>query len=214
MYIAQFTILAEQSGLLDEKALAEYYMEGIQANILKDVFRAGPIPKTMEEWYTETSRIELQQWKLKEIEDRRKGITTTAGNYSYNSYHMSKRDPNTMDIDRLMTKEVERHRKERLCFRCHKPGHIGWNCRNTGTNQRQAESKPQDNKKKYRNNMIRKILSALAEEEEQEEQEEPAPKDDNKDDKDKGGKEGKDNQDFWRSGQFWCLIRYLFRLLY
>ena len=57
--------------------------------------------------------------------------------------------------------------------------------------QEQAESKPQDNKKKYRNNTIRKILSGLAEEEEQEEQEEPAPKDDNKE-----GKEGKDKQDF------------------
>ena len=45
-YITQFIILAEQSGLSDEKALAEYYMEGIQPDILKDVFRAGPIPKT------------------------------------------------------------------------------------------------------------------------------------------------------------------------
>ena len=37
-YIAQFTILAGQSGLSDKKALAEYYMEGIQPDILKDVF--------------------------------------------------------------------------------------------------------------------------------------------------------------------------------
>ena len=54
-YIAQFMILAGQSGLSHEKALAEYYMEGIQPDILKNVFQAGPIPKTMEEWYTETS---------------------------------------------------------------------------------------------------------------------------------------------------------------
>ena len=100
-----------------------------------------------------------------------------------------------MDVDWLSTEEVEWHRKERLCFRCHRPGHIGRNCKNTGNNK-QAESRPQDNKKKYRNNTIRKILSALAEEEEQEEQEEPAPKDDNKEDKNKGGKEGKDKQDF------------------
>ena len=101
-----------------------------------------------------------------------------------------------MDVDRLSTEEVERHRKEWLCFCCHRPEHIGRNCKNAGNNK-QAESKPQDNKKKYRNNMIRKILSALAkEEEEQEEQEEPMPKDDNKEDKNKGGKEGKDKQDF------------------
>ena len=57
-YITQFTILAGQSGLLNKKALAEYYMEGIQPDILKDVFQAGPIPKTMEEWYTETLEVD------------------------------------------------------------------------------------------------------------------------------------------------------------
>ena len=58
------------------------------------------------------SWIELQQRKLKEIEDRRKGITTTSGSYSYNSYHMSKKDPNAMDVDRMTTEEVEWHKKE------------------------------------------------------------------------------------------------------
>ena len=100
-----------------------------------------------------------------------------------------------MDMDWLSTEEIEQHRKEWLCFRCHWPGHIGRNCKNT-RNNRQAESKPQDNKKIFRTNMIRKILSALAEEEEQEEQEEPASKNDNKEDKNKEGKEGKDKQDF------------------
>ena len=92
----------------------------------------------------------------------------------------------------MSTEEVEQHRKEQLCFRCHRPGHIGRNCKNTGNNK-QAESKPQDNKKKYRNNTIRKILSALAEEEEEEEEEqEQAPKKETKEE----GKEGKDKQDF------------------
>jgi len=161
-------------------------MEGIQPDILRDIFRAGPTPKTMEEWYTETSRIELQQRKLKEIKDRRKGITTTPVNYSYNSYHSSRKDPNAMDVDRMTTEEVERHRKERLCFHCHKPGHIGRNCRNSGTNQKQAESKPQD-KKKVRNNMIRKILAAIDDEEEEQESKEESKEE---------GKEEKDKKDF------------------
>ena len=100
-----------------------------------------------------------------------------------------------MDVDRLSTEEVERHRKQQLCFHCHRPGHIGRNCKNT-ENNRQAESKPQDNKKRFRTNTIRKILSELAEEEEQEEQEEPASKNNNKEDKNKEGKEGKGKQDF------------------
>ena len=126
--------------------------------------------------------------RLKEIEDQRKGITNSHGYYGY-SNSSRKKDPNAMDVDQLSTEEMECHRKERLCFCCHKTGHIGQNCKNTRTNQKQAKSKPQDNKKKYRNNMIRKILMALDEEEEEEEQ---APK---KEDKEEG-KEGKDKQDF------------------
>ena len=106
-----------------------------------------------------------------------------------------------MDVDWLSTEEIERHRKEQLCFFCHRPGHIGRNCKNTGNN-RQAESKPQDNKKKYRNNMIRKILSALAEEEEQEEQEESASKNDNKEDKNKQGRKERTNRIFNKAVSF------------
>ena len=90
-------------------------------------------------------------------------------------------------MDWLSTEELERHKKERLCFCCHKPGHIGQNCRNSGTNQKQAESKPQD-KKKVRNNMIRKILATIDDEEKEEEQQS---KEENKE-----GKEEKDKKDF------------------
>ena len=98
-----------------------------------------------------------------------------------------------MDVDRLSTEELERHKKEQLCFHFHKTGHIGKNCRNTGNNQKQAESKPQDYKKKFKNNMIRKILAALDEEDKEEGQES---NDNNKEDKKKEEKEEKDKQDF------------------
>ena len=55
-------------------------------------------------------------------------------------------------------------------------------------NQKQAESKPQD-KKKVRNNMIRKILATIDNEEKEEEQES---KEENKEE----GKEEKDKKDF------------------
>ena len=68
-YIADFKNLAGQPGIDSEPALAEYFMEGIQPEILKDVFRAKAVPAKMEDWYIETSCIELQQLQLKEIED-------------------------------------------------------------------------------------------------------------------------------------------------
>ena len=192
-YILDFKIQAGWSGINSKPALAEYFMEGIQLEILKDVFQAGTVPTKMDEWYNETSQIELQQLPLKEIEDRWKGVTNNhQGYYGYNN-SSGKKAPNAMDVDRLSTEEVEQHKKEQLCFRCHKTGHIGKNCRNSGNNQKQAESKPQDYKKKFRNNTIRKILTALDEEEEEEGQES---KSNNKEDNKKEGKEEKDKQDF------------------
>ena len=75
-YIANFKNLVGQSGIDSEPALAEYFMEGIQLEILKDVFQSKAVPTKMEDWYIETSCIELQQLQLKEIEDQRKGITS------------------------------------------------------------------------------------------------------------------------------------------
>jgi hypothetical protein len=206
-YINEFQIQAGRSNIDSEKALEEYFMEGIQPDILKDIFRLGTLPKNMQEWFTQTARIELQQIRLQEIENRRKGITTSHhGHYGYNNNNSSgrTRDPNAMDVDRLSTKEVERYKKENRCFNCHETGHISRFCRNK--NKRRAESKPQDNwrnrndnkpqdnkRNKFKNNMIRKILTVLDEEEE--DNEEQKSRDDRKEDKKVEEKEGKE-QDF------------------
>ena len=60
-YIAKFKNLVGQSGIDSELALAENCMEGIQLEILKDIFRSKAVPTKMEDWYIKTSCIELQQ---------------------------------------------------------------------------------------------------------------------------------------------------------
>ena len=107
-YIADFKNLVGQSGIDSELALAEYFMEGIQPEILKDVFWAGAVPTKMEDWYIKTSCIKLQQLQLKEIEDRWKGVTSNyQGYYGHNSNSSGRKDPNAMDMDWLSTEEVE-----------------------------------------------------------------------------------------------------------
>ena len=107
-YIADFKNLVGQSGIDSELALAEYFMEGIQPEILKDFFRSKVVPTKMEDWYIETSRIELQQLQLKEIEERRKGITSNyQGYYGHSNNSSGRKDPNAMDVDRLSTEEIE-----------------------------------------------------------------------------------------------------------
>ena len=112
-YITNFKNLVGQSRIDSEPALAEYFMEGIQPEILKDVFRSKVVPTKMEDWYIETSCIELQQLRLKEIEDQRKGITSNyQGYYGHNSSSSGRKDPNAMDVDWLSTEEIDWHRKE------------------------------------------------------------------------------------------------------
>ena len=119
-YIANFKNLVRQSGINSELALAEYFMEGIQPEILKGIFQSKAVPTKMEDWYIETSHIELQQLRLKEIKDQMKGITSNCqGYYSHNSNSSGRKDPNAMDVDQLSTEEIEQHRKEQLCFHCH-----------------------------------------------------------------------------------------------
>ena len=128
-YISQFRILAGRSRITDDKALIEYFMEGIHTSILAKIFALDKVPTTVAAWYEKASRFDAQYRRFQEISGRKKGFTPQNRKSNTPRYVQSSSDPNAMDIDRLTTEEREQHMKERRCFNCHKIGHNARDCR-------------------------------------------------------------------------------------
>src|SRR5271155_3897082 len=130
----------------DDKALTEYFMEGINTGILQKIFASETLPTTIQEWYERASKHDAQYRQVHKILERRRGTTSSNSNTNQTKrtfisryvpkYTTTTRDPNAMDIDQITTtidcltnKERERHVRENWCFKCHKIGHISRNCR-------------------------------------------------------------------------------------
>jgi Retrotransposon gag protein len=145
-YVAEFRILAGKAKMTDDKALTEYFMEGINTGILQKIFASEQLPKTIQEWYERASKHDAQHRRVQEILERRRGSSSTTTSTTQPKkpfipryvprYANTTRDPNAMDIDqitttidRLTNEEREKHIRENRCFKCHKIGHISRNCR-------------------------------------------------------------------------------------
>jgi len=102
-YISQFRILAGRSKISDDKALIEYFMEGIHTSILSKIFALDKIPTTIREWYDKTSQFDAQYQRFQEISSWNKGFTPQARKTNAPQYVHSPRNPNAMDIDCLTT---------------------------------------------------------------------------------------------------------------
>jgi len=128
-YISQFQILAGWSRISDDKALIEYFMEGIHTLILSKIFALDKIPTSIQEWYDKASWFDTQYQRFQEISSQNKGFTPQTKKTNTPRYVHSPCDPNTMDIDRLTTEDRELCIKERRCFNCRKIGHNTRDCR-------------------------------------------------------------------------------------
>ena len=57
-YISQFRVLAGKAKMTDDKALIEYFMEGINQGILTKIFSLKTLPTTISQWYVKASKFD------------------------------------------------------------------------------------------------------------------------------------------------------------
>src|SRR6266568_8658937 len=142
-YISDFDLLAVKTEITDIKALAKWFIKGLDKDISLQLVLSGVLDttKSMQDIYVKTSQIMGHFYKASAI---RKAPRAAYGGSN------NRRDPNAMDVDRLTLSPVERARlkRERRCFVCKKkgcssrnhPGHPRYNPSQAGNTHSQERS--------------------------------------------------------------------------
>jgi hypothetical protein len=127
-YIAQFMIIAACTGLTEDSALIEYFIDGLHPKLMECVYTMEKLPTTLEGWMRAALLFDGNWRHACAIANRNKsGSIKPTPVPDYIPQNMSTRDPNVMDVDtikHLFPEERLDHIKKGLCFICHKPGHL------------------------------------------------------------------------------------------
>ena len=137
-YIAKFRDIIGRSGITQEEAKIEYFLDGLQKEIIDHIFHMTTVPTTIETMYTAAATAYQQLQRAKTLTGRtRERLGATAS---------MKKEVNPaiqVNVRKLTTEERNRHMKEGLCFRCHNPGHRSKDHNPDGTMKRGIQNSPQ-----------------------------------------------------------------------
>jgi Ty3 transposon capsid-like protein/Zinc knuckle len=128
---SRFQLLVSQTGMTDSPALINLYRETLSWALQSLIIRSEHPPKTLEEWYTKATNFYIghkrAQCLFKKRDDK---LTNTFGTLPAQKKFTfpEKKDPNVMDIDRMMVEEWTCLMKEGKCFRCKLFGHLSRDC--------------------------------------------------------------------------------------
>ena len=121
-FITDFQNLATKAGISDKTTLIDHFSLGINQQIASMIFSMSTIPTTLNEWIEKAKTFHMQKMHIAAIRGRK-------GNPSFfMSRNSPSRDLNAMDVDpipltKLTPVEQAHCIREKLCFRCQKPGH-------------------------------------------------------------------------------------------
>jgi hypothetical protein len=126
-YIAQFTIISARTGLTEDSALIEYFIDRLHPKLMERVYTMEKPPTTLKGWMRAASLFDGNWRRARAIANRNKSGSIKPSPVPDYVPQMPTRDPNAMDVDtikRLSPEERLDHIKKGLCFICHKPGHL------------------------------------------------------------------------------------------
>jgi hypothetical protein len=126
-YIAQFMIISACTGLTEDSALIEYFIDRLHPKLMECVYTMEKPPTTLEGWMRAALLFDGNWRHTCVIANRNKSGSVKLAPVPDYIPNVPTRDPNTMDVDtikHLSPKERLDHIKKGLCFICHKPGHL------------------------------------------------------------------------------------------
>lgn len=125
-YITEFKSLISRCGITDYRIIADFFYEGLNRPLREKIFGMYPMPNDTNTLYTRAATLE-QQWLLSKTYNG-KGKTAYNPTYKPRQHRTRERDPDAMDVDRMLPEEREKHYKEGQCFNCHQVGHLARQC--------------------------------------------------------------------------------------
>src|ERR1700678_687018 len=133
--------------MINDKALTEYFMEGINTGILQKIFSQEKLPTTITEWYEQTSRLDSHYRRVQEILGQRRGTTSQVQTMNdmkkpfIPRFTPKEQDPNAMNVDRLSTNERTEHMAKGQWFKCHEKENLARNSQEQDPNQKLGQYK-------------------------------------------------------------------------
>jgi hypothetical protein len=119
-YKIKFANASKETGY-EEQALITYFKQGLKEVIKMRIYASGNVPTTLEEWKTRATIIDAA-WREGELNRIGPRKFTPRANVRAVTIQQGQRRP------RLPDEEYERRKKEKLCFKCAKPGHMANKC--------------------------------------------------------------------------------------
>jgi Retrotransposon gag protein/Zinc knuckle len=163
---SRFRLLMSQTGMKDSPALTDLYRETLPWGLQSPIIRSKHPPKTLEEWYTKATNFYVGHQRAQRLfkEQDNKPTTTSSAPPAQKWFSFpEKKDPNAMDIDRMLIEERMHLMKEGKCFRCKLFGHLSRDCPNKGQNTTTATTPKWTGKSAASH--IRTLIASMSEEE-------------------------------------------------
>jgi Domain of unknown function (DUF4939)/Zinc knuckle len=160
-HIARFKLLAAESKIDTTNPLTiELFKETLPWGLTLQLMRLETPLKTIADWYKWAAELDHRHAKINKEVERTRGPSSGKDKAPQKKFYFSRRerDPNAMDVDRLMIEERDKLLKEGKCFRCRRTGHRANECPKNKDDKKKGKEVP---KKKMNGRELHAHVRAL-----------------------------------------------------